>query len=304
MNDQEVSAFASYTKKVSKKVNSGKSLGLGIKSKIKLKKKKVASTNKIKCFQKPPGNSQDSENLNSLNKKDISKSTNQKKIMKSLLMNQAESVFDECNSKVKLNGNTFEENKSRNDKADKIDSGAKKTKKIKVLNGEVSQNFTASEAVEVKETESTKSKKRKLDELESEEFNSPSLIYGDSVKMGEELLAWMLSPVEVKNFFNDCWEKKPLHIKRKNKDFFKCICTFKDFRTALRENDVYFTKNIDVTSYIDGKKYTENLEGKATVPVVWDFFNQGKSIRMLNPQTFIPNVRLLNSTLQVGTFLI
>ncbi|EEB11447.1 conserved hypothetical protein [Pediculus humanus corporis] len=120
----------------------------------------------------------------------------------------------------------------------------------------------------------------------------------NSKKVGKNLLAWILSPIKVKEFFENFWEKKPLYISRNNNEYYNELCSMNAFEKALSEKDMYFTKNIDVTSYIDGQRFTENLDGKATVSNIWDFFNEGKSIRLLNPQTFIPNVWLLNTNLQ------
>ena len=65
-----------------------------------------------------------------------------------------------------------------------------------------------------------------------------------------------------------------------------------------------YTKNLDVTSYSDGKRETHNPEGRAYAPVVWDFYSNGCSLRMLNPQTFHDSVWKLCATLQefLGSF--
>ena len=59
-----------------------------------------------------------------------------------------------------------------------------------------------------------------------------------------------------------------------------------------------------MTSYSDGKRETHNPEGRAYAPVVWDFYNNGCSLRMLNPQTFDQHVWKLCATLQefLGSF--
>ena len=59
-----------------------------------------------------------------------------------------------------------------------------------------------------------------------------------------------------------------------------------------------------MTSYTDGKRETHNPEGRAYAPVVWDFYNNGCSLRMLNPQTFDNQVWKLCATLQdfMGSF--
>ena len=147
----------------------------------------------------------------------------------------------------------------------------------------------------IKSSEEKETKKKKV----MEKNKILNFIYEDSKKVGKNLLAWILSPIKVKEFFENFWEKKPLYISRNNNEYYNELCSMNAFEKALSEKDMYFTKNIDVTSYIDGQRFTENLDGKATVSNIWDFFNEGKSIRLLNPQTFIPNVWLLNTNLQV-----
>lgn len=68
--------------------------------------------------------------------------------------------------------------------------------------------------------------------------------------------------------------------------------------TMLRDNHLEYTKNIDITSYIDGVRETHNPEGRATTPAIWNFYEDGCSIRILNPQTFLPAVYKMNSKLQ------
>lgn len=68
--------------------------------------------------------------------------------------------------------------------------------------------------------------------------------------------------------------------------------------TMLRENYLEFTKNIDITSYKDGIRETHNPEGRATTPSIWNFYDSGCSMRILNPQTFIPAVYKMTSKLQ------
>lgn len=64
--------------------------------------------------------------------------------------------------------------------------------------------------------------------------------------------------------------------------------------TILREQHVLFTKNLDVTSYTNGIRETHNPPGRALPSIVWDFYGNDCSIRMLNPQTFVPQLHDLN----------
>lgn len=120
----------------------------------------------------------------------------------------------------------------------------------------------------------------------------------DSVEEGYKVFQWMIAPYDVEEFFKNVWEKKPLHIERRKPDYYKEIITTPIIDDMLRKENIQFTKNIDVTSYVNGKRETHNPEGRAHPHLVWDFYLNGCSVRLLNPQTYIPKLHLLNATMQ------
>ncbi|XP_063362969.1 bifunctional lysine-specific demethylase and histidyl-hydroxylase NO66 [Cydia amplana] len=120
----------------------------------------------------------------------------------------------------------------------------------------------------------------------------------DSAEEGLKVFKWMISPYNPDQFLNEIWEKKPLHIARKKPAYYKEIMSTPFIDDMLRNEHIQFTKNIDVTSYVDGKRETHNPEGRAHPHLVWDFYLNGCSIRLLNPQTYMPKLHLLNATLQ------
>lgn len=120
----------------------------------------------------------------------------------------------------------------------------------------------------------------------------------DSVEEGLKVFKWMISPYNPNEFLNRVWEKKPLHIARNKSSYYKEIISTPIIDDMLRNESIQFTKNIDVTSYVDEKRETHNPEGRAHPHLVWDFYLNGCSIRLLNPQTYIPRLHLLNATLQ------
>ncbi|CAK1555278.1 unnamed protein product [Leptosia nina] len=124
------------------------------------------------------------------------------------------------------------------------------------------------------------------------------VVQTDSSKEGLKMFKWMIAPYNVKEFFNQIWEKKPLHIARDNPMYYKELLTTYMIDNMLRTENIQFTKNIDITSYIDGKRETHNPEGRAFPNLVWDSYLNGCSIRLLNPQTYISSLNLLNTTLQ------
>ncbi|CAH4033928.1 unnamed protein product [Pieris brassicae] len=123
-------------------------------------------------------------------------------------------------------------------------------------------------------------------------------VHTDSSEEAIKILKWMIAPYKVEEFFNHIWEKKPLHIAREKPLYYKGLISTPIIDTMLRNENIQFTKNIDITSYVDGKRETHNPEGRAHPHLVWDFYLNGCSLRLLNPQTYISHLHLLNATLQ------
>ncbi|CAH2047574.1 unnamed protein product, partial [Iphiclides podalirius] len=125
-----------------------------------------------------------------------------------------------------------------------------------------------------------------------------SAVTTDSCEEGLKIFRWMMAPYNSNDFFNSVWEKKPLHIARNKPDYYSDIISTPLIDKMLRTESIQFTKNIDITSYVDGKRKTHNPEGRAYPHVVWDFYLNGCSVRLLNPQTYMSKLHLLNATLQ------
>ncbi|XP_022235071.1 ribosomal oxygenase 1-like isoform X2 [Limulus polyphemus] len=120
----------------------------------------------------------------------------------------------------------------------------------------------------------------------------------NSASEGKKCFEWVIQPVKPSKFFGELWEKKPLLVKRHNQDYFKNLFSSKDLDRILREKHLQFSKNIDITSYVNGKRETHNPDGRCYAPVVWDFYQNGCSVRLLNPQTYSRTVWKLCSVLQ------
>lgn len=121
-----------------------------------------------------------------------------------------------------------------------------------------------------------------------------------SITYGEEIFAWMIEPYDLKMFFKQKWEKLPVMIKRNKSTYYSWLVSCEEINKALRKDSVFFTKNIDITSYNPetGVRETHNPPGRAHAPLVWDYYANGCSVRMLNPQTFFKKVNLLATSLQ------
>ncbi|XP_016362393.1 bifunctional lysine-specific demethylase and histidyl-hydroxylase NO66 isoform X1 [Sinocyclocheilus anshuiensis] len=156
-------------------------------------------------------------------------------------------------------------------------------------------------------SEKEKSKAEKDCETHNGEgFESPALdaLLTDLAKVNNSrdranrLFQWLIHPVQDKSFFRDNWEKKPILIQRQNPDYYKGLFSTAEFDHILRNDDVQYGVNLDVTSYTNGKRETHNPPGRALPYTVWDFYESGCSLRMLNPQAFSSTVWQVLSILQ------
>uniref|UniRef100_A0A673I2D8 Bifunctional lysine-specific demethylase and histidyl-hydroxylase n=1 Tax=Sinocyclocheilus rhinocerous TaxID=307959 RepID=A0A673I2D8_9TELE len=98
--------------------------------------------------------------------------------------------------------------------------------------------------------------------------------------------------------YRENWEKKPILIQRQNPDYYKGLFSTAEFDRILRNNDVQYGVNLDVTSYTNGKRETHNPPGRVLPYTLWDFYESGCSLRMLNPQAYSSTVWQVLSILQ------
>ncbi|XP_056150550.1 ribosomal oxygenase 1 [Lampris incognitus] len=120
----------------------------------------------------------------------------------------------------------------------------------------------------------------------------------NSRERASKMFQWLIHPIPSKTFFRDTWEKKPILVKRQNRDYYKGLFSTAVFDQILRQDDVQYGVNLDVTSYTNGKRETHNPPGRALPYTVWDFYESGCSLRMLNPQAFSSIVWNVLSILQ------
>ena len=115
----------------------------------------------------------------------------------------------------------------------------------------------------------------------------------------------MIAPITLREFFeyvgrranvieagnnttnSQYWEKKPLLVKRHQKNYYKQLLTTEIMDDILHkvsasingpetltqlQNYLKFTTNVDVAVYEDGERKTLNPDGRAHAHVVWDFY--------------------------------
>ncbi|XP_072302404.1 ribosomal oxygenase 1 [Eucyclogobius newberryi] len=120
----------------------------------------------------------------------------------------------------------------------------------------------------------------------------------NSRERASRLFQWLINPIPAKAFFRETWEKKPIIVQRRNPNYYKGLFSTAELDRILRQEDVQYGVNLDVTSYTEGKRETHNPPGRALPYTVWDFYDSGCSLRLLNPQAFSSSVWSVLSILQ------
>ncbi|KAJ8945086.1 hypothetical protein NQ318_005266 [Aromia moschata] len=115
---------------------------------------------------------------------------------------------------------------------------------------------------------------------------------------GLKLFKWLIAPVSPKKFFEKYWERETLFIERNKATYYSNILTTEKLDGIFREYPLYYTRNVDVVSYQNGIKEVHNEEGRVVASALYDYYSNGCSIRVLNPQTYDQKVHLLIATLQ------
>ncbi|UJR36973.1 hypothetical protein I4U23_029681 [Adineta vaga] len=156
------------------------------------------------------------------------------------------------------------------------------------------------EEEEVDDMEEDDDDEESLDETPFSAWLHDHVPIEDSTLLGQHIFGLIIDPIPVKQFLKRTWQKEPLLISRKHPTYYNGLFSTNDIDDILRENTLEYGENIDLTFYnpTTSKKERHNPEGRARPAVVWDSYNEGCSVRILNPHTYSANVWKLLSSLQ------
>ncbi|EGD79457.1 hypothetical protein PTSG_10023 [Salpingoeca rosetta] len=113
-----------------------------------------------------------------------------------------------------------------------------------------------------------------------------------------DVFAFLIQPITPQVFFSEYWEKKPLLVRRKERGHFDGLFSSEAIDAIVRQNYLKYGVNLDLTKYEDGERTTLNPDGRVRPNVMWAMFEDGCSVRVLNPQTFHQPVWKAISALQ------
>ncbi|VVC40038.1 JmjC domain [Cinara cedri] len=125
-----------------------------------------------------------------------------------------------------------------------------------------------------------------------------NLNLNNSTKIGQKLFEWLIHPFSIEDFMKNNWEKSILHVSRNDPNYFSELFSITELDTILRQNNLQYGTNVDITSYANNVRETHNPVGRAHPHVVWDYFNNKCSVRLQNPQLFAPEIYKFMANLQ------
>uniref|UniRef100_A0A914KTD9 Bifunctional lysine-specific demethylase and histidyl-hydroxylase n=1 Tax=Meloidogyne incognita TaxID=6306 RepID=A0A914KTD9_MELIC len=123
-----------------------------------------------------------------------------------------------------------------------------------------------------------------------------------SVQVGLKVLQWILSPIVTDTFFNDVFQKRVLVLKRATNAYFDGFFNTEDFKDMLKNNNVFYGKDVNVASYVSGVRQTHNPLKKemqrATITSALQHFQNGRSLQCVHPQVFNDKIWYICDALQ------
>lgn len=243
MPDEEaVSAFAAYGQKKKKK-SAGKPKAAqppSVQNKVQKATNKATNVNTNK--QKPIANGV---------KKGAKKGKQKQKVQKSKQdTDQVELQQEPATPTQSPVSSKKRKNSPKQDAEIETPKGQGKRQKLSKLNGK-----TPSEAKHKSMGDPLVS--RLTTEISSQEASTSSKTEdpptNDSIEDAKSVFSWVISPVDFDSFFEKFWEKKPCLIQRNDPSYFSKLISCAVIDQMLINNHIEFTKNIDITSYENGK---------------------------------------------------
>jgi len=123
--------------------------------------------------------------------------------------------------------------------------------------------------------------------------------FDDSAIKARKFFEWFIFPLDIEEFYEKFWEKKPFIIRRHQSNYYDGWFSKDLLDELLRNRTLNYGANIDITKYQDGKRTTLNPKGLVEATQVWSFFDeQGCSVRMLHPQQYCDSLWKMLSLLE------
>ncbi len=154
--------------------------------------------------------------------------------------------------------------------------------KRKSSNGEAAQTDGTKRRKREKKTEGDAAKNAKKAESDISTLKTELDISSPGA-----LLKSIISPHSLEVFQDEYWEKKPLHIKRNNAEYYGNLFSLKSLLDILEKHPLGYEVDLNVCRYVDGEKEMMNGDDIAKASEVKDMVeNKKATVQFHQPQRF------------------
>lgn len=106
----------------------------------------------------------------------------------------------------------------------------------------------------------------------------------------EALFSSLIAPLSPEQFFNEHWEKKPLHLHRDDpvvSRYYRSLFSLSDLPDLCRRHALHFYRDVNAVRCVNGKKKVLNREGRVRSEVLTKLISQNKAtVQFHQPQRF------------------
>ncbi|KAG8177097.1 hypothetical protein JTE90_015241 [Oedothorax gibbosus] len=105
-------------------------------------------------------------------------------------------------------------------------------------------------------------------------------------EVAENIFNWLIHPLSPSDFFDNIFEQQPYYLKRENATYFEGLYSSKDFEKIVKENNLHTGIQMDITAYVGGERNPTDIADTLTPSIIWEYFSDGFTLRMRNPQVY------------------
>ena len=103
----------------------------------------------------------------------------------------------------------------------------------------------------------------------------------------QAIIKSVLAPTTIEAFKEEFWEKKPLHVKRNDENFYGNILNREIVLKLLEEHTLHYEVDVDTWEYVDGERESLNGDDVVKVEEVKKLFEKANAtVQLHQPQRF------------------
>uniref|UniRef100_A0A1I7XM49 Bifunctional lysine-specific demethylase and histidyl-hydroxylase n=1 Tax=Heterorhabditis bacteriophora TaxID=37862 RepID=A0A1I7XM49_HETBA len=120
----------------------------------------------------------------------------------------------------------------------------------------------------------------------------------DSSVTATRAFGWMINSCDVQTFFEHFFQSNALVVKRNCRNYYGNLFSTNRFVKLLEDNYVEYGSNVNIAEYKNGVRKTLNDNGRVYPNQLKEHLQIGRSVQLVNPQTFDDHIWYLCEILQ------